>query len=86
MVSTTMAIEREIDDAQSIRDTGASEKRKEDQPSLSSRKKLRIFIPRGHSVQGRDYQGQGQGRDASQAGPMICFYCHQPRHRKRDYP
>ena len=39
MVSITMAIEREIDDPRSIRDTGASEKRKEDQPSLSSRKK-----------------------------------------------
>ena len=39
MVNTTMAIEREIDDAQSIRDAGASEKRKEDQPSSSSRKK-----------------------------------------------
>ena len=33
MVSKGMAIEREIDDAQSIRDVGASEKRKEDQPS-----------------------------------------------------
>ena len=30
MVSTTMAIKREIDDARSIRDVGASEKRKED--------------------------------------------------------
>ena len=30
MISTTMAIEREIDDAWSIRDMGASEKRKED--------------------------------------------------------
>ena len=33
MVSTTMAIEREIDDAQSIRHAGASEKMKEDQPA-----------------------------------------------------
>ena len=33
MVSTTMAIEREIDDARSIRDVGASEKMKKDQPS-----------------------------------------------------
>ena len=30
MVNTAMAIEREIDDAQSILDTGVSEKRKED--------------------------------------------------------
>ena len=86
IVSTAMAIEREIDDARSIRDAGASEKRKEDQPSLSSKKKQRTSIPRGHSVQGRSYQGQGQGRDSSQAGPMICFYYHQPRHRKRDCP
>ena len=39
MARTTMAIEREIDDARSIRDAGASEKRKESQPSSSSRKK-----------------------------------------------
>ena len=45
MVSTAMAIEKEIDDARSIRDAGASEKRKEDQPSLISRKKQRISIP-----------------------------------------
>ena len=50
MVSTTMAIEREIDDARSIRDVGASEKRKDDCPSSSSRKKQRISTPRGHSI------------------------------------
>ena len=36
MVRTTMAIEREIEDAQNIRDTIASDKRKEGQPSSSS--------------------------------------------------
>ena len=45
MVNTAMAIEREIDDAQSILDTGVSEKRKEDQPSSSSGKKRRTFVP-----------------------------------------
>ena len=50
MVSTNMDIEREINDARSIRDAGASEKRKEDQPSSSSRKKQRTFIPRGRLV------------------------------------
>ena len=39
MVNTSMAIEREIDDALSIRDASSNEKRKENQPSLSSRKK-----------------------------------------------
>ena len=33
MVGTTLAIEREMDDAQGIRDTSAGGKRKEDQPS-----------------------------------------------------
>ena len=57
MVNTYMAIEREreIDDARSIRDAGASENRKEDQPSSSSRKKQRTSIPRGRLVHGRDY-------------------------------
>ena len=39
MVRMAMAIEREIDDARSIRDVGASCKRKEGQPSSSSGKK-----------------------------------------------
>ena len=41
MVRTSMAIEREIDDAKSIWDTGASGKRKESQPSSSTGKKQR---------------------------------------------
>ena len=36
MVKTTMAIEKEVDDAQSIRDAGVKDKRKESQPSSSS--------------------------------------------------
>ena len=76
MVRTVMAIEREIDGARSIRDAGASEKRKGSHFSSSSGKKRRTSIPRGHSIEGRDYQGQGQGRDASQVRPMICFYYH----------
>ena len=39
MVQTAMAIEREIEDAQSIRDTGTSGKRKESQSSFGSGKK-----------------------------------------------
>ena len=39
IVMTTMAIEREIDDARSIRDTGAGDKRTEGHPSSSSGKK-----------------------------------------------
>ena len=41
MVMTAMTIEREIEDAQSIRDAGTSGKRKDSQTSSSSRKKPR---------------------------------------------
>ena len=36
MVRTAMAIESEVNDIKRIRDTGASDKRKENQPSSSS--------------------------------------------------
>ena len=39
MVKTTMAIEMEVDDARSIRDADAKDKRKESQPSSSSSRK-----------------------------------------------
>ena len=75
MVNITMAIERENDDARSIRDVGDSEKMKEGQLSSSLRKKQRTSIPRGCPVQGCGYQGQGHGRGVSQAGPIICYHC-----------
>ena len=64
MVKTTMAIEREVDDAQNIQDMGVvKDKRKESQPSSSSsRKKQKTSTPQGFQGQGCDYQGQGQGR------------------------
>ena len=42
-----MAIEMEIDDAQSTRDEGASDKRKEDQSSSGSGKKHKASSSRG---------------------------------------
>ena len=45
MVRTAMAIEKEIDDARSIRDVSAGDKRKEGQPFSSSGKKQKTFIP-----------------------------------------
>ena len=36
MIKTTMVIEKEVDDARSIRDAGVKDKRKESQPSSSS--------------------------------------------------
>ena len=60
MVRTTMAKDREIEDAQSIRDTGASGKRKESQSSSSIGKKSKASSSRG--FQSRDHQSQGQAR------------------------
>ena len=48
MVSTTLIIEREVDDAHNIRDAGASDKKRGSQASSSgSGKKQRTFVPRG---------------------------------------
>ena len=65
MVRTVMPIEREIDDARSIRDAGASDKRKEGQSSFSSRKKLKASSSRGFQGHGRSSQGQGHIRAPS---------------------
>ena len=81
-----MAIERDIEHARSIRDTGASDKRKEGQPSSSSGKKLKASNSCGFQGQGRSYQGQGHIRAPSQSRPMTCFHCRQPGHVRRDFP
>ena len=60
IVMTAMAIEREVDDTRSIRDTGVvKDKRKESKPSSSgSGKKHKTSTPQGFQGQGRDYQSQ----------------------------
>ena len=66
MVRTTLTIEREIEDARSTRDTGASGKRKESQSSSSSGKKPKAS--NSHGFQSCSHLGQGQIRVSSQAG------------------
>ena len=83
MVGTAMTIKREIEDAQSIRAAGTSEKR-EDQPSSSSRKRHKTFAARVFQGRGRDHQGQGQTKASSQAGQVTCFHCQQLGHMRRD--
>ena len=87
MVSTTLIIEREVDDARSIRDAGASDKKRGNQASHSgSGKKQRTYFPRGFQGRGRGQQGQGQVRVTSQAGKMTCFHYHQSGHMRRNCP
>ena len=64
MVSTALIIEREIENARSVRDAGASYKRKESQSSSSSGKKSKASSSRG--FQSRGHRGQGQSRVLSQ--------------------
>ena len=87
MVSIALIIEREVDDAHSIQDAGASDKKRGSQASSSgSGKKQRTSVPRRFQGRGRDQQGQGQVWVTSQAGKITCFHCHQPGHMRRNCP
>ena len=86
MIRTVMAIKREIEDARSIRDVGASGKKKESQSSSSLGKKPRASSSRGFQGQGSDHQGQSQIRAPSQCRLVTCYLCHQSGHIRQDFP
>ena len=72
MVGTTMAIEREIEDARSTRDVSASCKRKKSQSSSSSGKKP--SAPSSRGFQSLGHPGQGWIKVASQAEQMVGYH------------
>ena len=76
MVGTVLTIEREIEDARSTRDAGVGRER-EDQLSSSSRKRHKTSTS-------HEFQDHDQDWAVSQAGQVICYFCRQPGHMRRD--
>ena len=62
MVMTALAIGRGVDDTRSIRDMGASTKRKENQSSSNSKKEAEDFYSTGISRTGRRLSGSRPSR------------------------
>ena len=85
-VRTTMTIEGEVDVMRGIQDMGAGTKRKEDSSSSNLGKKQKTSISHGPQRQGQGYQDQDQNETFSQAGQMMCYFCRQPGHFRRDCP
>ena len=84
MIGTALTIEREIEDARSTRDAGASSKRKDSQSSSSLGKRQRASSSRGSQSHG--HPSQGQMRVTGQARQMVCYHCQQLGHMRRDCP
>ena len=65
---------------------GAGSKRKEDPSSSNPGKKQKTSVSQGYPRRGQGHHDQGQDGTFSQAGHMMCYFCRQPEHFRRDCP
>ena len=63
---------------------GVGTKRKEDPSSSNPGKKQKTSVSQGYPRRGRGHQDQGQDGTVSQIGQMMCYFCQQPGHVRRD--
>ena len=77
-------IEGGVNDARGIQDMGVGTKRKEDPSSSNSGKKQKTSVSQGYPGRGRGHQDQSQDGTFSKARQMMCYFCRQPGHFRRD--